>query len=83
MSCERASKLISQSMDRSLTLRERWALRFHLVLCVYCRRYRRQLQLIRDAMRRVMEIERPVSAGGDALSPEARQRIAEVLQQHL
>lgn len=43
LTCRQASELVSQSLDRELTRRERWALRFHLLICVACARFNRQL----------------------------------------
>lgn len=45
--CDEASQLISACQERSLDTSERWALSFHLLICRACRRYRRQLALLR------------------------------------
>ncbi len=50
LSCKQASQLISQSLDRSLTLRERFALQLHLIICKYCKRFSQQLQTLRAAI---------------------------------
>jgi len=55
LSCKEASMLLSQSQDRSLGWLERLALRIHLGLCDGCRNFRRQLDIIRDAVRRYRE----------------------------
>ena len=47
LSCKNASQIISQSLDRSLTIRERFALQLHLLICKYCKRFSQQLQTIR------------------------------------
>jgi hypothetical protein len=41
--------------DRPLTPVERWKLKLHLSACDACRRFERQLVLLRDAMRRYRE----------------------------
>ncbi len=46
LTCKQASELVSQSLDRSLTRGERWSLRFHLLICVACARFNRQLASI-------------------------------------
>jgi hypothetical protein len=51
LSCKQASQLISQSLDRSLTLRERIALKLHLIICKYCKRFSQQVHTLRNAMR--------------------------------
>lgn len=50
LTCKQASELVSQSLDRSLTRSERWSLRFHLLICVACARFNRQLASIQAVM---------------------------------
>ncbi len=47
LSCKNASQIISQSLDRPLTIRERFALQLHLLICKYCKRFSQQLQTLR------------------------------------
>lgn len=49
ISCRKASRLISDSLDRPLTLPERLRLRLHLGICSRCRRFDRQLTMLRKA----------------------------------
>lgn len=72
MSCRAASRLISASLDRALTPRERISLRFHLLCCGACRRFRNQVRLLRAAVQKLDERAR--SADG-SLSDDARERI--------
>jgi hypothetical protein len=51
LSCKQASQLISQSLEQPLAMRERFALKLHLLICRYCRRFRQQLQAIRIALK--------------------------------
>jgi hypothetical protein len=37
--CEEILPVLSQSLERRLTLRERVTLRLHFLICVYCIRY--------------------------------------------
>ena len=46
LSCEEASRLASESLDRELTRSERWALRSHAFLCRNCRQFVRQLTMM-------------------------------------
>jgi hypothetical protein len=55
LSCKQASQLISQSLDRTLTLRERIALMLHLIICKYCKRFSQQVQTLRNAMRTMVD----------------------------
>ena len=50
-SCKEAIRLQSAALDRKLTLLERFGLRFHLVLCKWCRSYGRQITFLRSAAR--------------------------------
>ncbi|MHB1676241.1 MAG: anti-sigma factor family protein [Sulfuriferula sp.] len=50
LNCKEASCLVSESQERRLNFRERWALRLHLWMCVGCTRFERQLRLLRKAM---------------------------------
>lgn len=43
LSCREATRLVARSMEQRLTWKERLALRFHLMMCDVCRRYRDQL----------------------------------------
>ncbi len=49
LSCKQSAELISQGMDRSLSLRERLGLRLHLLMCYGCRNAGQQLEFIRHA----------------------------------
>ena len=49
--CEGMSRLASESLDHELTRPERAALRMHTIYCSACRRYLRQLKLIKRALR--------------------------------
>jgi len=76
LSCKDVTRLISDSMDRSLPLGKRIGVRLHLMICRFCARYERQLLLIRDTVRRIADPPDPPAALPlEALSPEARERI--------
>jgi hypothetical protein len=78
LDCKDASQLISQSLDRSLTLRERFALKLHLFICVFCRRFNQQLQTIQVAlknMRLVVENDESIQ-----LPAKTKSRIANSIE---
>ena len=78
LTCKDASHLVSQGQDRPLSFRERWNLRIHVWMCSNCRRFERQIALIRRLLRqsgRRAEAE----AADQALSAEARERISRAL----
>ncbi len=79
LTCKQASALVSQSLDRRLSWRERLGLRLHLVICAACARFARQVRLLHAAARAFAEAG--VAADLPArLSAPARQRIAESLR---
>jgi hypothetical protein len=52
LSCQEASRLLSQRQDRDLGFWERLKLRAHLALCDVCTRFSKQLDFMREALRR-------------------------------
>ena len=79
LSCKQASRLLSQSLDRRLSWRERSALRLHLAICDFCRRFGKQLLILRDTVRKsVAAIEQDESL---QLSQQVRERITEAMSQ--
>jgi predicted anti-sigma-YlaC factor YlaD len=55
ISCKEASRLVSQSQDRQLSLGEQVALRVHLAICRGCRAFSAQLAFLRRAVRRLAD----------------------------
>lgn len=53
--CKNIARMISDGMDRSLTLGERLRLRFHLLMCHGCSNFGKQMQLLRSLARRFGE----------------------------
>ncbi|MDD2700796.1 MAG: zf-HC2 domain-containing protein [Sideroxydans sp.] len=51
LDCKHNTELLSQSYDRPITLRERIAMRMHLLMCRGCRNFEKQLAFIRKATR--------------------------------
>ena len=76
--CKEAIRLESAALDRKLTLLERFGLRFHLILCKWCRSYGRQITFLRSAAGRHARDD-PYSPR-QVLSSEARERIKRMLR---
>ena len=70
--CQQTVERISQSMERSLSIRERIKLKLHLWICVWCQWYFEHLHIIRETAR--AKAEEPVELVS-GLSSEARERI--------
>lgn len=49
--CREVHRLVSEGMDRELSLVERTRMRLHLVVCEACTRFNGQMDLLRRAMR--------------------------------
>lgn len=73
--CRQASRLVSDRLDRDLTLRERLHLWLHLAMCGLCRGNARALKQMHRLLR-----ARAAQMDDDArLDAEQRRRIAEAL----
>ena len=80
LSCKETSRLVSDSQERKLGLWERLNLRMHVWMCVNCRRFERQMQIMRKAMHLLGR--RAESDMDDIeLSVEARDRIRKALNE--
>lgn len=80
LTCCEASRLISDSLDRELTRRERWSLRVHTLLCTACQRFARQSTLIREAIANIPDsVRERWSDSAAELSAERRAQIKRLL----
>ena len=70
--CEESARLSSAAQDRPLRLTDRLALWGHLLVCASCRRFRRQLHLLRQLSPGIAEETR--------LTTAAKQRIHDALR---
>ncbi len=50
--CKDVHRLVIEGQDRKLSLVERVEVRVHLLMCAACRRFERQMDLLREAMKR-------------------------------
>jgi hypothetical protein len=74
-SCREALRLQSAALDSPLPLLQRMGLKMHLMLCVWCSRYGRQIKFLRHTAQHCehhLETAPPLSA-------EARQKIKRAL----
>lgn len=77
--CSEVSKKVSQSMDTSLPLSHRLAIRMHVMMCRHCARFRGQLFLLRYLSLQDGTKDLPPEAP-EGLSAEARERIKSSLR---
>ena len=71
--CREVSRLQSDALDKRLSLPTRVGLRFHLLLCKWCRRYGKQIRFLRGAAHD--HPDELTQAAPRRLSPEARERL--------
>jgi hypothetical protein len=67
---------MSQSLERTLGLRERLSLHLHLIVCAWCGRYLKHLRFLRQLIRLQSDCDPEETLPRLTLSPEARARIA-------
>ena len=81
LSCKEVTELVSQSFDAEISARARLGIRFHLLLCRACQRYKQQIQILHQALRRLAGLaEDDTSREGETLSPESREKIKRALR---
>jgi hypothetical protein len=79
--CTELLPVMSQSLERRLTVRERVVLRLHFLYCEYCRRYLKQLGFMREAARTgEVKIYEATTPSAPVLSTDARDRIKRALE---
>ncbi len=79
--CKDISHLISRSMDQKLPLRIRIGIKFHLMMCHLCLRYKKQLELIHKAISKLdtdKEEQFPVTQ----LPDQTKEKIKKNLENH-
>ena len=71
LSCKEAARLVSEGLDRKLPFWRRVSLRFHVVMCRGCSRYKRQItalnKLIADHYREASPAEVSEHVSQDAV----------------
>ena len=77
-SCKDTSQLISESLDRPLSWRERISIRLHTLRCDMCSRYGKQLRFVKSTCADADPEQTTASAH---LDEEARERIRDRLNQ--
>lgn len=75
LSCDESSRLLSDHLERRLSRPERLALRLHLMICAPCRKFRRNLNLLRDLLRRRSEQCLTDADVPSTLAPDEKARI--------
>ena len=77
--CAEMSRLASQSLEQPLSLKLRFKMWLHFLICVWCERYQKHLKFLHRAAPQFREKVDSVSS--PSLSVEAKQRIKVRLQE--
>ena len=87
MRCDEASRLISHSQETPLGGAEKCALSFHLLICRMCRKYKKQLKLMRELLSRLRQPEFYDESASSLLNKEQsramRARISKKIRENL
>jgi len=78
-SCKEIVHIISASLDRPLTMREKFLMKMHLLACKPCVRYLDQSSFLSKAVKTMSDDEKDSLLSG-TLSAESRARIKEALK---
>ena len=81
LNCREVTRLVSKSMDHRLPWHQRLAMRFHLLYCVWCRRYAAQIQFLRKATKAL--VVESTEAATPKLSVEAKEQMRKRLEKAL
>lgn len=80
LNCREATQLISKSLDGSLPLSERLAMRIHLMVCDACTRYRAHLRFLRELLRERMRVaDGGEGIAGPGMPPAVRERVGKAI----
>lgn len=84
LKCEESTRLISQNFDADITRCEWMAVRMHALSCRSCRRFKKQILLLRDVLSQYSKSKALfASLKNITLPPEAKQRIQKALLSQL
>ncbi|MCA9231294.1 MAG: hypothetical protein KDA57_11620 [Planctomycetales bacterium] len=82
MNCRHATRLLSEAQERQLSRRERFGLSFHVMICGACRRFQKQLRLLRQLLSQASpKTLAAVYASDVRLSDSRRQNIKTLLRE--
>jgi hypothetical protein len=81
-SCKEVSRLISDSLERPLSTREKLGVKIHLWGCDLCKRYRDQLIMLQKVFEKYsISFNSEDLLGGTKLRPEAKDKIRKLLHE--
>lgn len=79
ISCDKATYLISKGEEKKLSCKERYQLNVHLMGCKFCRRYKKEIQYIDQALDKIKDKSKITRK----LSPVEKNNIQESLNREM
>ncbi len=79
LTCKEVTEMVSNKLDRKLSLIERLKLKLHLMICKHCKSYANQLNFIHALSNRADEHIEALEIG---LSASAKNRLRESISKH-
>jgi len=82
ISCREASRLISEKLDRKLSLNERVMLKMHVTMCSVCKHVQYQLEALRKVISsKAQSQETTSSSEGPPLSESSKEHMKSLLRE--
>jgi hypothetical protein len=78
-SCKDITALVSRSMEKDLSFRERLVMKTHLYTCIACRRYLAQIEFMSEVLEK-QEEKREEGEYAPRLSADAAERLKNALK---
>jgi hypothetical protein len=79
--CKDTTELISENMDHPISVFKRLRMGFHLVLCKYCRKYRKQLETLRKMTLGLGKEAADVNPQA-SLKPDSKERLKKIIEKN-
>ena len=76
--CKDTTQLVSEAMDHRVSILKKWKIKFHLVLCEFCRHYKEQVETVRNLARGLKKGDLEID-GESQLKSSARERMKKLL----
>ena len=76
--CKNIAPLVSESMDHRISITKRWKIKFHLLLCEFCRHYKEQLETVRNLARGLKKEDSEIDHESQ-LKSSAREKMKKLL----
>ena len=76
--CKDTTQLVSEAMDHHVSITKQFKIKFHLLLCEFCRHYKEQLETVRGVAKGLKKDE--LDIGDDSqLDASAKERMKKLL----